>query len=234
MNRSSQEQLEHDLHAYFDGELDDATATQFESELAEHPALKARFEDLQFLRSVVGKTLESAGEQVDAARFEQAWDAFDAHLDREARLKHAVAEPPVSIWGRVSAFIKTPVAWGVGGAAAAAAVVFLVVGPGAGPSNTQMADASDQPAPNAKADEPEADAAPSLAPSPTHVADAESPKAPDAMTEFPLPEANNADVEIVDFAGHSGRISHIDGKHGTTTVIWVQEDDESVDSERSL
>lgn len=233
MNRSSQEQLEHDLHAYFDGELDAATATQFESELSQHPDLKARFEDLQFLRSVVGGTLEAAGEEVDHARFEQAWDAFDAHLDREARLKHAVAEPPASLWERVAAFIKTPMAWGITGAAAAAAVVLVVVG-GSGPSNTQMADASDQPAAKAKAEQPAAEA-PELTPSPNQLADADSPKAPAAaMTEFPMPEANDAEVEIIDFAGHSGRISHIDGNHGTTTVIWVQEDEEGVDSERSL
>ena len=51
---------------------------------------------------------------------------------------------------------------------------------------------------------------------------------------FPEPESNEAEIEKIEFGGRSGTISHIQGSRGTTTVIWVQEDEEPVDSERSL
>ena len=72
------------------------------------------------------------------------------------------------------------------------------------------------------------------APAPdTRIADADAP--PASLPEpLPVPDSNEADVERIEFGGASGRISKIEGVRGTTTVIWIEEDEEPIDSERSL
>jgi hypothetical protein len=61
--------------------------------------------------------------------------------------------------------------------------------------------------------------------------------APPALLAPPPPiapsGANDAEIERIEFGGRSGRISTIEGRRGTTTVIWVSEE-EPVPSERSL
>ena len=61
-----------------------------------------------------------------------------------------------------------------------------------------------------------------------------APEAEALPVPLPAPESNDADIERIEFGGASGRISHIEGVRGTTTVIWVEEEDEPADSERSL
>jgi hypothetical protein len=47
---------------------------------------------------------------------------------------------------------------------------------------------------------------------------------------FPEPKPTEADIHRVDFGGHNGRISQT----GTVTVLFVEEEAEPKDSERSL
>jgi hypothetical protein len=48
------------------------------------------------------------------------------------------------------------------------------------------------------------------------------------------PEPGEAQIKRIEFGGRTGTISQIEGNRGTTTVIWVTEDEEPVDTERSL
>ena len=50
---------------------------------------------------------------------------------------------------------------------------------------------------------------------------------------FPAPVSNDADIQQVEFGGKTGRITTIEGKKGTTTVIWVSEQ-EPAEAGRSL
>jgi hypothetical protein len=42
---------------------------------------------------------------------------------------------------------------------------------------------------------------------------------------FPAPEMYEAEIERIEFGGKNGRIGTIEGKRGTTTVIWVSDED---------
>ena len=55
---------------------------------------------------------------------------------------------------------------------------------------------------------------------------------PDAEM-FPQPEPGEAEIRRIEFGGRSGTISRVQGSRGTTTVIWVNDQD-PIDSERSL
>ena len=98
------------------------------------------------------------------------------------------------------------------------------------PANTQGEDASEaQPT-------PQAHNSPAPAPqSPPRVAIAPDQPSPEAAPEmFPQPEPGEAEIRRIEFGGRTGTISQVEGSKGTTTVIWVTEDDGPVDSERSL
>jgi hypothetical protein len=51
---------------------------------------------------------------------------------------------------------------------------------------------------------------------------------------FPQPEPGEAKIRRIEFGGQTGTISQVEGARGTTTVIWVTEDEGPADSERSL
>jgi anti-sigma factor RsiW len=218
------------LAAYHDGELSAAEKSAFEGELA-HLAQSAGATEPRTLKewSLVGDmvrgALEIESEALPEARFEQLWDGFDRTLARDARLQTAANATPT--WSeRLVAWLK-PAAMPLGLAAAAAAVALVmmpgegVVEPASNPTQVAANESKEAPQP-APAPEP----APMLA---------EAPKpAPTDAEFFPRAASNEADIERIEFGGRSGTISKIEGSRGTTTVIWVQEDEEPVDSERSL
>lgn len=221
---------------YFDGELDASERANFEAQLAVEPQLREGLEAWTFIQDVVRGSLEAEAEALPAARFEQAWDQFDATLAREARLQDAVDSKP-SLWARISAAlspVRVPLA--VGAAAALAFVVYRgtqgaeggAMGAGA-PAVAQ----GDTPEAAPKAEGPAPAPSEQEAPAPgTQLAVA--PPVEHDPEEFPAPTSNEAEIERIEFGGRSGTISQVEGSRGTTTVIWVQEDEEPVESERSL
>jgi hypothetical protein len=221
------------LAAYHDGELESASHKAFEDELA-HLAQSAdasepaMLEQWSLMGELVRGTLEQEAEALPNARFEQLWDEFDRTLARESRLQEAANAAP-SFTDRLKSWLR-PAALPMG-LAAAAAIVLVVVNPGqdapaSGPDVPMVAEApTEAPGPEASPAEPVAAPAPALA---QKTLPEEEPGL------FPQPESNDAEIEKIEFGGRSGTISHIQGSRGTTTVIWVQEDEEPVDSERSL
>ena len=228
--------------AYYDGELDAGERANFESQLAVEPEIKASLENWEFVGAMLRGGLEQDADAIPSARFEQIWDRFDETLAREARLQDAANHQP-SFWEKVkAAFAPVRVPLAVGAAAAVIAVVAFQVGgggPDAGAPSMANADEVEAPAPTpAPAIEAPApdDAAPAPAPDEDTRIAAADPEAGDLNKDpdFPVPESNEAEIERIEFGGRSGTITKIEGTRGTTTVIWVHEDEDPVDSERSL
>lgn len=223
-----------DLQAYFDGEMDAAERERFEAELERDTELRSELDDIGVMRELVVGGLESEAKDVPQARFEQIWDEIDATIDRDARLQESAGTRP-SIWARIMPWLR-PAALPMAATAAAAAFVVVVVNSTGDPSNTEAPVASNEPV-QAPAQEPapsaeppsqeEAEPAPKLAVNNPAPADEEP-------VDFDVPDSNEAEVERIEFGGHSGHIEQLEGSRGTTTVIWIEEDDEPVDSERSL
>lgn len=234
--QNTDDRLHLDLQAYFDGEMDAAERERFEAELGRQPELKRELADIGIMRELVVGGLEAEAKDVPDARFEQIWDEIDASIDRESRLQESAGTRP-SVWARVLPFLR-PAALPLAATAAAAAFVVVVVNASGDPSNSEPATASNDTvqAPAPKAAAPEA-TGPAVEP-PTQIAQAEPESDPDAdadaVAEFEAPKSNEAEVERIEFGGHSGHIDRLEGSKGTTTVIWIEEDDEPVDSERSL
>jgi negative regulator of sigma E activity len=235
----SSEQVERvslDLQAYFDGEMDAAERERFEAQFEQDAELKRELGDLGVMRELVVGGLDAEAKDVPEARFEQIWDEIDATLDRESRLQEAAGTRP-SLWARVLPFFR-PAALPVAAAAAAAAFVVIVVNQTGDPSgagaNTEQPIASEDSVGD-QATAPNAETPDSEQPAPDdRMADATAPTDPAAPVEFEAPESNDADVDNIEFGGHNGRIERLESSRGTTTVIWIEEDDEPVDSERSL
>ena len=227
------------LFAFFDGELDESERASVEAELAGDESLAATLADLSFMREIVVGDLERQADRVPEARFEQLWDNFEKTLERESRLQEA-AEAPPALWQRMVDWLRParmPLA-----AVAAAGVLVFVFARGAGTpedvpadgeeiaSNTPEQPASDQPASDsgvAPQPETQGDPNPQVALAPPPKTDQEAPEM------FPQPEPGEAEIRRIEFGGQSGTISQVEGTRGTTTVIWVTEED-PVDSERSL
>ena len=226
------------VHAYYDGELEASVRIQVEQAIERSPGLRNELETARFLHDAVGAGLEAAAAAVPEARFEQVWEQIDRALDREARLR-AAADQHASIWSRVGVWTRH-FRWPAVAAAAAAVVTLVVVRPGADtPDQLDQPNKADQVAsvtPVEESTEPEeatsrpmkASEAPLIARRSQDAEAGESDGDP-----LPLPERNDADLELIEFGGKAGRISRIEGQRGTTTVIWVVED-EPIDSERSL
>lgn len=248
MSQASAHEIDEQISAYFDGELDESVRARVEAELGDDEELAARFADLQFMREMVVGDLEHQAERVHEARFEQIWDNFDAALERESRLQEA-AEAPPSLWQRFSEWVRPmriPIA--AIGAAGVLALVFArsVGAPDDGgdsaelASNTQEERTSEDQAGEEKTDpaahegaKPSKERAPApkiaVAPDPD-----QNPEDPEQDPEmFPQPTPGEAEIRHIEFGGRSGTISQVEGSRGTTTVIWVTDDD-PVDSERSL
>jgi hypothetical protein len=232
MTRSSVPALAERLQAYFDDELGPGERDQMAAQLQADEELAGEVESLAFMRELVVGTLEREGEEVPQARFEQIWDEFDASVSREERMRHTTETTAPSLWdrvGRLFSVVKVPLAVG----AAAAAVVALTVVMPSSPSNPANdvaaagANNGDGGASKPATEAPTPDASPeprlAVAPEPEPMED-----------EFSSPTSNEATIERLEFGGRSGTISHIQGTRGTTTVIWVQEDAQPLDTERSL
>jgi hypothetical protein len=219
------------LAAYHDGELAAAQKAAYEGELAhlaqsEGAPEPGTLKEWSLVGDLVRGALEIESEALPEARFEQLWDGFDRTLARDARLKTAANSTPS--WSeKISAWFK-PVALPMSLAAAAAVVAVVAMPAPAAPEEGPKVAATvtpvvEGPTEALEASKPE-EAAPVLAEA------AEGP----AREFFPQAESNDAEIERIEFGGGSGTVSKIEGSRGTTTVIWVQEDEEPVDSERSL
>jgi anti-sigma factor RsiW len=237
-NGKDEQRLHLDLQAYFDGEMNAAEKERFEAELKQNSELATELAEIGIMRELVVGELEAEAKDVPEARFEQIWDEIDASIDRESRLQESAGTRP-SLWARVLPFLR-PAALPMAATAAAAAFVVLVVNASGDPSNSEPATASNEavqaPAPKTADAEPTAPQAGDTATPPTQIAQADDGAGEDAddSTEFDAPRSNEAEVERIEFGGHSGHIEQLEGSKGTTTVIWIEEDDEPVDSERSL
>ncbi|MFV8755954.1 anti-sigma factor family protein [Nannocystaceae bacterium ST9] len=229
-------EIDERLSAYFDDELEGEDGLA--QALAGDPELAAKLADLQFMRSIVSGALDQQAERVPEARFEQIWDAFDRTLERESRLQEA-AEAPPGLWERLLAWarpLRVPLA--TVAAASVLAVVFAksIGSPDEGESTDEVASNT----PEQVASEQPAEARPEANPSPSAkgptIAVAPDP-APDPgpnLEALSNPEPGEAEIKRIEFGGRTGTISQIEGNRGTTTVIWVTEDEEPVDTERSL
>lgn len=228
------------LSAYFDDELEDGVRALVEAELERDGELAAKLADLSFMREMVVGDLEHQAERVPEARFEQIWDSFEQTLERESRLQEA-AEAPPTVWERLIAWarpLRMPIA-----AVSAAGLLVLVFARSAGaPSeqdeetvaaNTQSEPASEA-EPNTRAPQPAPVVEVVPNPEPDRVALAPEPSPQVDPEMFPQPEPGEAEIRRIEFGGQTGTISQVEGTRGTTTVIWVTEDEAPADSERSL
>jgi anti-sigma factor RsiW len=239
----SEPELSHEqLSAYFDDELEDSVRALVEAELERDGELAAKLADLSFMREMVVGDLEHQAERVPEARFEQIWDSFEQTLERESRLQEAAEEPP-TVWQRLIAWaspLRIPIA-----AVSAAGVLVFVFAQSAGAPSDQGDEGGEQVASNTQ-DEAASDAGPStrvrepapvVAPQPDQpdrVAVAPEPSPEVDREMFPHPEPGEAEIRRIEFGGQAGTISQVEGARGTTTVIWVTEDESPADSERSL
>lgn len=232
-------ELDEQISAYFDDELDAATRASVEARLEQDPELAAKLADLLFMRTMVVGDLEHQAERVPEARFEQIWDSFEHTLERESRLQEA-AEAPPKWWQRLRDWarpLRMPLA-----AAATVGVLAFVIARSVGAPNkeAEVVANTQQDAASEGRSTPEGEPlAPKLAPGPTanskQIAVAPDPQPIAPSTEvFPQPEPGEAEIRRIEFGGQMGTISQVAGTRGTTTVIWVTEDEDPVDSERSL
>ena len=229
-----------ELHAYFDGELEGEAHARVEALMASDAGLKARVEDLSFMGAMVAQSLEDAAQEISQARFEQVRDQIDREIDREARLQQAAENEP-GLWARVVGMLGG--ARGPLLAVAAAAVVLVIVAPWeGGPGGTENRAAplasntpgnGDAVAPSAPEQPPMQPVPDQADPAPSQIAQGTPAPDPAQDTPFPAPESNDADIQRIEFGGRTGRVSQIEGTRGTTTVIWVSEEEPS-ESERPL
>jgi negative regulator of sigma E activity len=242
MQEQSIELSQEQLSAYFDDELEDSVRALVEAELERDGELAAKLADLSFMREMVVGDLEHQAERVPEARFEQIWDSFEQTLERESRLQEAAEEPP-TVWQRLIAWAR-PMRIPIAAVTAAGVLVFVFAQSAGAPSeegehdedvmasNTQDESASEA-GPSTQVPQP----APMVAPEPdpaNRVAVVPEP-GPEVDPEmFPRPEPGEAEIRRIEFGGQTGTISQVEGARGTTTVIWVTEDEGPADSERSL
>jgi anti-sigma factor RsiW len=197
---------EEQLSAYIDGELSPAERAEVDQWLARDAQARALVAEFGLLRGAVEAGLEAEAAKVPEARFEQIWDEIDRALDRETAA-HTSTPPAPSLWARMLGVLR-PVWVPVAATAAVAAVVVGVVGSGA---ITRTSGPTDAPAVASNA----AAAAPVL------------PDIPAVAAEpvIPAPSIGEAEIERIEFGSKAGRIGTIEGKRGTTTVIWISEDE---------
>lgn len=221
---------EQQLSAYFDGELSPAERTEVEQWLAREadgahgaaaPSGRAVLAELGLMRDALGASLTAEAARVPEARFEQIWDEIDRALDRDTAA-HQPATPSPSFWARAVGLLR-PMWVPVAATAGVAAVLLAVIRGGAVPTDAATTNTAELVA-------SKSDPLPLVAPAPATpglVAAAE------AEPVFPEPDMREADIERIEFSGKQGRIGTIEGKRGTTTVIWVSDEDPGT-GQRSL
>jgi hypothetical protein len=230
-SRGRAELSNEELHSYFDDEVDDDARARIESEIEGDAERRAELEELRLIRGAVTASLQAEAEQVPVERFEQIWDEIDSALDRETRLQEA-ADRDASVWARLAGWlrpVRLPLAL-----AGAAAVIAIFVLRGQDPEVNKregIASVTEDAKMPAPAAEPGSET-PAMPPKDIEIAEAQTPTEVDSEP-FPAPESNDAEIRRIEFGGKSGRISTIEGAKGTTTVIWISEE-EPIDSERPL
>lgn len=237
--QASVSEIEEQLSAYFDDELDEATRAEVEAELERDPELAARLVDLGFMRTMVVGDLEHQAERVPEARFEQIWDAFEDTLVRESRLQEAAEDPP-GLLQRLRDWLA-PVRVPLTAVAAVGALAFIIARSVGAPSDDEDPQVAEntQPEGASEAEATPPEPAPAVRPGPSagtdspQIAVAPTPN-PTANEVFPQPEPGEAEIRRIEFGGQMGTISQVEGTRGTTTVIWVTDEADPVDSERSL
>jgi hypothetical protein len=241
-SQSSVPELDEQLSAFFDNELDEGVRALIEGKLDGDPEIAARIADLAFMRTMVVGDLEHQAERVPEARFEQIWDSFGDALERESRLQEA-AEAPPAFWQRLLAWAR-PVRYPLAAAATVGALALVIARSVGAPSegtepklaeNTQAEQASDAAEPEAEVER--APVGPKFMPAPEpkpRLAVAPEPHPQPDVEVFPQPEPGEAEIRRIEFGGQMGTISQVEGSRGATTVIWVTEEADPVDSERSL
>lgn len=228
-----------ELALHFDGESTGAEAHELAAQIDADPELREELAQMGIVRGLVQETLKTKAAEIPQARFEQIWDEIDRQLDREA----AASSPATgSLWSRVWTALR-PVRIPLAAAAAAAAVTLVVVSvmdSDKGPA------AENNPAAVASAQEPSAEQEPQTAPDPAggteskdapsalpageRMAVAPTDDAPSPDDDLPSPKKVEAEIHGVEFSGHTGRIS----KTGTVTVLYLEEEAQPKDTERSL
>lgn len=195
---------EEQLSAYIDGELDPAERAEVDRWLAEDADARALVAEFGLLHGAVESSLAAEAAKVPEARFQQIWDEIDRALDRETAAHPSTPAAP-SLWSRLLGVLR-PVWVPVAASAAVAGVVVAIASSGAITSSDgepRVASVPEAPVPvDSKA------VTPPLTPEPV----------------FPAPEIHEADIERIEF-GKGGHIGTIEGKRGTTTVIWITDDD---------
>jgi len=223
-----------DLQRYFDDDLTGSENQELVAQIESEPALKAELEQLELLRGLVVRSSQIQGDLVPEARFEQVWAEVERTIERDAR-EQRTNRVSQSLWGRLwGAFkpLRVPVLAAAGVAAAAVLVVAYsdLTGPKA-PSQIAAAEpAVDDEAP------------PEAPPEASAIAVAEPRRTPegdgaividepvDDDVTFTPPKPGDAELHNVEFAGRRGRVAQT----GTVTVLYVEEEVEPKDSERSL
>lgn len=201
------------LSAYFDGELDAAARAEVEQWLAEDPGAKTQLDALDRLHFGVIGAHDAHAAAVPQARFEQVWDAIER--DTRAETSEAAGSSNVvqGFFGRFG-----PARWPLAAVGVAALALWIVR-----PSSPDAVVAKSEPAPAPQIPAPAPVPSPSPSPSPS--------PAPNALAAAEV--HNDADIQRIEFGGRSGRIQQIEGQRGTTTVIWVTEE-EPTTKEREL
>ena len=220
-----------ELALHFDGELTGAEAHELSAQIDADPELREELAQLGIVQGLVQETLKRKAADIPAARFEQIWDEIDRQLDREAAARPTAG----SFWSRVWMAVR-PARLPIAAALAAAAVTLIAVSAGgsdndgAGEANKADAVASvegpatEPPTPKL---EPET---PSVTPD-DHIAVAPAmPPIDSEEVDLPKPKKVEAEIHGVEFSGHTGRIS----KTGTVTVLYLEEEAQPKDTERSL
>lgn len=201
------------LSAFFDGELDPGERAEVEQWLKRDAGGRAALAELGVMREAIVVSLEAAAAKVQGARFEQIWDEIDRALDRETAAHPPAAAVP-SLWSRMLGVLRP--AWAPVAAVTGVAVVALVFVSGGAVTPTNS---------------PEAVALKPMASAP--IPAAPEPDLPEVEAVFPEPDMYEAEIERIEFGGKNGRIGTIEGKRGTTTVIWVSDED-AAPGQRSL
>lgn len=205
------------LHAYLDGELSSADRAEVDQLLARDAHARAYVDGLRLLGRAVVASSDDEAARVPEARFEQIWDEIERTLDRDLRLQKAPAAAP-SLWERLRGVFRPLLVPTVAVASVAAVAVVVVgaLGDGAPTANNEPVVAS-KPLPSEPVPEDRTLAAVHEEPS----------------VELPEHTGGPAHIKRIEWSGKAGRISEIEGKRTTTTVIWIS-DDEPGPSERPL
>lgn len=205
------------------------------------------FESLMMVGDLLRETVTERVEAVPEAEFTALWAKIESQCQAPLRQASGSEAETPGFWAWLSKTLFRPPVYVMAGAAACALLWFNLspfadgpTGPAAGPTGPTGSDSPaglEQRVAQSKA-QPAEEAGPKLA---AHEAAAPQersaqelsaqersggPSGPDLAGPAGEPNSENQ-IERIDFAGVSGRISQINVPRGTTTVVWI--DAEEVD-----